>query len=56
MALDRLTNAVAKESGQKTEKELGGILDRMFALVDDPAKFDPSRFAAEMKEFQKKLK
>ncbi len=56
MALDRLTNAVAKESGQKTDKELGGILDRMFALVDDPAKFDPSRFAAEMKEFQKKLK
>ena len=56
MALDRLTNAVAKESGQKTDKELGGILDRMFALVDDPAKFDASRFAAEMKEFQKKLK
>jgi len=56
MALDRLTNAVAKESGQKTDKELGGILDRMFALVDDPAKFDASRFAAYLKEFGKKIK
>jgi hypothetical protein len=56
MALDRLTNAVAKESGQKTDKELGGVLDKMFAQIDDPAKFDASRFAAEMKEFQKKLK
>ena len=56
MALDRLTNASAKASGQKPDKEIGGMLDKMFAQIDDPAKFDAGRFAADLKEFQKKLK
>jgi hypothetical protein len=56
MALDRLYNTYAKASGQKPDPELSGILDKMFAQIEAPAKFDPSRFAADVKEFQKKLK
>ncbi len=56
MALDRLTNASAKASGQKPDKELGAMLDKMFAQIEDPAKFDASRFAADLKELQKKIK
>ena len=56
MALDRLYSVYVKGSGQAADKELGGILDKMFAQIDDPAKFDATRFAAEVKEFQKRFK
>jgi len=56
MALDRLYTASTKGSGQAPDKALNGILDRMFAQVEDPAKYDAARFAADVKEFQKGLK
>ncbi len=56
MALDRLYTAYTKGSGQTPDKAMGGILDRMFVQVEDPAKFDATRFAADVKEFQKGLK
>ena len=56
MALDRLYTASTKGSGQAPDKAMGGILDRMFAQVEDPAKYDAARFAADVKEFQKGLK
>jgi len=56
MALDRLYNAYTKGSGQKPDKALGVILDKMFVQVEDPAKYDAGRFAADLKEFQKGIK
>ena len=44
------------QSKETRDKAMGGILDKMFAQIDDPSKFDASRFAADVKEFQKKFK
>ena len=45
-----------KAQGQKPAKELSGVLDKMFARIEDPKKFDAAKFAAELKEFQKNFK
>ncbi len=46
-------NAYAKKSGQKPDKALSAILDKMFAQIEDAVKYDAGRFAADLKAFQK---
>lgn len=54
MALDSLYNAYAKGSGGNTvaKAALGKLLDG----IDDPRKFDPKQFAADLKAFRAALK
>jgi len=56
MALDRLYNVYAKAPGNKPDKAAGDALDRVFGTIEDPAKYDAKRFAAEVKAFEKNLK
>jgi hypothetical protein len=51
MGLDRLYGAHAKAPGQKSDKAATDALDRMFGTLEDPAKYAPAKFAAEVKAF-----
>ena len=52
MGLDRLYAAYSNAPGQKPSKAVSDVLDRLFGLIDDPAKFDPARFTAGVKAFR----
>jgi len=52
MGLDRLYAAYANAPGQKPSKAVSDVLDRLFGLIDDPAKFDPAKFTAGVKTFR----
>jgi hypothetical protein len=52
-ALDRLYLAYSGGKGDKAAKD---ALDRIFGELEDPAKFAPARFAAELKGFDKAVK
>ena len=52
MGLDRLYAAYANAPGQKPSKAVSDVLDRLFGLIDDPAKFDPAKFTAGVKAFR----
>ena len=52
MGLDRLYAAYSNAPGQKPSKAVTDALDRLFALIDDPAKFDPTKFTAGVKAFR----
>ena len=56
MALDRLYNIYSKAPGNKPDKAAGEALDRLFAAIENPAKYDAKQFAAEVKAFEKNLK
>src|SRR2546427_191031 len=56
MALDRLYNVYSKAPGNKPDKAAGEALDRLFAAIENPAKYDAKQFAAEVKAFEKNLK
>ena len=52
MGLDRLYAAYSNAPGQKPSKAVGDTLDRLFGVIDDPAKYDAARFAAVIKAFR----
>jgi len=52
MGLDRLYAAYSNAPGQKPSKAVSDVLDRLFGLIDDPAKFDPAKFTAGVKAFR----
>ena len=52
MGLDRLYAAYSNAPGQKPSKAVGDTLDRLFGVIDDPAKYDAARFAAGLKAFR----
>jgi hypothetical protein len=52
MGLDRLYAAYSNAPGQKPNKAVNDVLDRLFGFVDDPAKFDPAKFTAGVKAFR----
>ncbi|MBI4611636.1 MAG: hypothetical protein HY726_21825 [Candidatus Rokubacteria bacterium] len=52
MALDRLYTTYSKSPGEKSDKALQGVLDKLFGDIEDPKKFDAKQFAAELKAFQ----
>ena len=54
MALDRLVANYTRVAG--ANKEAGDALDKVFATIKDPAKYDAKAFAAAVKEFQSKFK
>jgi hypothetical protein len=56
MALDRLYNVYAKAPGNKPDKAASDALDRVFAAIENPAKYDAKQFAAEVKAFEKNVK
>ena len=56
MALDRLYAAYSRAPGNKPDKAASDALDRVFGMLDDPAKFDPAKFAADVKSFRQTLK
>jgi hypothetical protein len=56
MALDRLYATYSKAPGNKPEKAASDALDRAFGILDDPAKFDPGKFAAAVRAFQQAIK
>lgn len=56
MAMDRLYSAYSKSPGQKTDKAASDALDKMFATLDDPKKFDGKAFGAAAKSFGATLK
>ena len=56
MALDRLYAVYAKAPGNKPDKAVSAALDRVFGTLEDPAKYDAPKFAAEMKGFQQAFK
>lgn len=56
LALDRLYAVHSKAPGQKPDKAVSDALDRVFGSVEDPAKFDAKKFAAEVKGFQRAFK
>ena len=56
MALDRLYNVYSKAPGNKPDKAAGEALDRLFAAIENPAKYDAKQFAVEVKAFEKNLK
>jgi len=51
MALDRLYSTYSKAPGQKPDKAAGDALDKMFATIEDPKKFDGKGFGAAAKAF-----
>jgi len=56
MALDRLYNTYAKAPGEKPDKAAQAALDKLFTGVEDPKKFDPKQFAADLKTFRASVK
>lgn len=56
MALDRLYSAYSKAPGNKADKAAGDALDRIFAAIENPAKYDAKQFASEVKGFEKSFK
>ena len=46
----------SKAPGNKPDKAAGEALDRLFAAIENPAKYDAKQFAAEVKAFEKNLK
>ena len=56
MALDRLYSTYSKAPGKKAEKAAGDALDRMFATIEDPKKYDAKKFATEAKAFGDAIK
>jgi len=56
MALDRLYTAYSKSPGEKPDKATQAALDKLFAGVEDPKKFDPKQFASDLKGFRATLK
>jgi hypothetical protein len=56
MAMDRLYSAYSKSPGQKPDKAASDALDKMFATLDDPKKFDGKTFSAAAKSFGATLK
>jgi hypothetical protein len=56
MALDRLYSAYAKAPGEKPDKAAQAALDKLFTGVEDPKKFDPKQFAADLKTFRASVK
>jgi hypothetical protein len=56
MAMDRLYATYSKAPGNKSEKAAGDALDRLFGILDDPAKFDAGKCAAAVKAFQAAVK
>ena len=55
MALDRLYATWSKAPGNKADKAVSDALDRIFGSLEDPAKFDAKKFAADMKAVQAAL-
>lgn len=51
MALDRLYSTYSRAPGQKADKAAGDALDRMFAGIEDPRKFDCKKFVADARAF-----
>jgi hypothetical protein len=56
MALDRLYNAYSKSPGQKADKAANDALDKIFAGIENPAKYDAKAFATDVKAFGGTLK
>ena len=56
MALDRLYSTYSKSPGKQSEKAAGDALDRMFATIEDPKKYDAKKFATEAKAFGDAIK
>jgi hypothetical protein len=56
MALDRLYSAYSKSPGKQSVKAAGDALDRMFATIEDPKKYDAKKYAAEAKAFGDAIK
>ena len=52
MGLDRLYAAYSNAPGQKPNKAVSDVLDRLFGFIDDPTKFDPAKFTAGVKAFR----
>jgi hypothetical protein len=55
MALDRLYAAYSKSPGEKPDKAAQQALDKLFTGVEDPKKFDPKQFAADLKTFRSSI-
>ncbi len=56
MALDRLYSAYSKSPGQKPDKGATDALDRLFAALEDPAKYNAGTFVKEVKAFDQSFK
>jgi hypothetical protein len=56
MALDRLYSTYSKSPGKQSVKAAGDALDRMFATIEDPKKYDAKKFATEAKAFGDAIK
>src|SRR5262245_55922878 len=56
MALDRLYSTYSKSPGQKPDKAATDALDRMFAGLEDPAKYNAGAFVKEVKAFDQGFK
>lgn len=56
MALDRLYSTYSKAPGQKVDKAVSAALDRLFAALEDPAKFSAAAFAKEVKAFDQSFR
>ena len=56
MAMDRLYSTYSKAPGNKVDKAAGDALDRLFGLLEDPAKFETGKCAAAVKGFQQAVK
>jgi hypothetical protein len=55
MGLDRLYAAYSTAPGQKPSKPVSESLDKLFAMLDDPAKYDAAKFAAGVKAFRQAI-
>ena len=51
MALDLLCSAYSKAPGQKADKAASDAVDKMFAALEDPKKFDAKTFSGAAKIF-----
>jgi hypothetical protein len=56
MALDRLYSTYSKAPGNTPDKAASAALDRIFAAIEDPTKYNAKQFAAELKAFEKTFK
>ena len=56
MALDRLYSTYSKAPGKAADKATSAALDRIFASIEDPGKYNAKQFAAELKAFEKTFK
>jgi hypothetical protein len=52
MGLDRLYAAYSTAPGQKRNKAVSDVLDRLFSLIEDPGKYDGAKFAAGVRAFR----